>query len=122
MKGASGMEELRRLAERSDAVARAGGGGPAGVVEAAPGPDEKEDEKESTKSSDSKKKKKHKKRKKPFKVQGRKEFVALFGGTGLDKDPKVRRKVSKLASSRRRQRVPAPRIRMDPWGSWERRI
>ena len=45
----------------------------------------------------SKKEKKHKKKKKVFKVRGKKEYSALFEGTGLDKDAKVRRRVSKLA-------------------------
>ena len=93
----SGVEELRRLAERSDAVAQAGGGGPAAVAEAVPGPVDKEEEKESSDSSESRKKKKRKKKKKSFKVKGRKEYGTLFGGTGLDQDPKTRKKVSRLA-------------------------
>ena len=100
LKGASGMEELRRLAERSDAVARAGGGGPAPApaAEVIPDPGGAEEEKESSESSDSKKKRKRKKKKKKvFKVGGKKDYGALFAGTGLDKDAKTRKKVSRLA-------------------------
>ena len=104
LKGASGMEELRRLAERSDAAARAGGGVPAAPAEVAPTPGEKEEEKESSDSSDSRKKKKHKKKRKIFKVKGKKDYGSLFDGTGLDKDAKIRRKVSKLAKKALKKR------------------
>ena len=95
LKGSSGMEDL---AERSDAAARAGGGGPGPAAEAIPTPGGGEEEKVSSESSESRKKKKRKKKKKKsFKVGGKQEYGALFAGTGLDKDSRTRKKVSRLA-------------------------
>ncbi|CAK8995495.1 unnamed protein product [Durusdinium trenchii] len=65
-------------------------------------PGEAEFEKGSSDSSESKEKEKKKrtkkkKKKKSFKVTGKKDYGSLFAGTGLDKDAKTRKKVSRLA-------------------------
>ena len=94
LKEPTGMEELRRLAARSDALAR-------GVEEVKdPGKEMKEapipagqDTKSSSRSSGGRKKKK----KKSFKPMGKKDYSALYKGTGLDQDARIRKKVSRLA-------------------------
>ena len=96
LKEPTGMEELRRLAARSDALARG--------VEEVKEPETKGQEgkaaagqevRSSSESSGGKKKKKKKKR--SFKPSGKKEHSALYKGTGLDQDARVRKKVSRLA-------------------------
>ena len=113
MKGASGMEELRRLAERSDAAARATGGGAPAGAEVVPVPEDKEEDRESSESSDKKKKRHKKKKRKAFKVKAVQAWI---------RTPRHGRRYRGWPErpSRRRARVPAPRIQKDPWGSWER--
>ena len=93
LKEPTGMEELRRLAARSDALARG--------VEEAKDMEKKEKEahppagqevKSTSGSSGGRKKKK-----KSFKPAGKKEHSALYKGTGLDQDARTRKKVSRLA-------------------------
>eukprot|EP00913_Durusdinium_trenchii_P019545 g18372.t2 len=92
LKEPTGMEELRRLAARSDALAR----GveevkePEKVMKEAQG---RQEVKSSSGSSGGRKKKK----KKSFKPSGKKDHAALYKGTGLDQDARIRKKISRLA-------------------------
>ena len=71
------------------------GEGGAGAAEEAKGVSE---------SSEESKKEKKKKKKKPFRMTAKKDYNALFQGSGLDKDAKVRRKVARIARRAMRKR------------------
>ena len=94
LKEASGMEELRRLAARSDAAAR---GEAAGREEKKRPREEAAGEEEKIKDSSESSEVRKKKKKRAFKPAGKKEHAALYKGTGLDQDARTRKKVSRLA-------------------------
>ena len=94
LKEPTGMEELRRLAARSDALAR--------DVEEVKEAEKKEGEaqppaRRETRSSSGTSGGRKKKKKKAFRPAGKKEHAALYKGTGLDQDARTRKKVSRLA-------------------------
>lgn len=104
MKSSAGLDELKRLAEKSDQEARANKKRAMDAEEYTPTKAAGKEDEKSSSSSSKKKRKKKKKKKKPFKVEGRKDYQLLFKTTGLDQDGKVRRRVARLARKAMKKR------------------
>ena len=105
MRSSGGLEELKRLADKSAKEARGDKKRAHDGEEYTPtNPPEKDGKGSSSSSDEKKKKKKKRKKRKPFRVIGKKDYNQLFQSTGLDRDVKVRKKVAKLARKAMRKR------------------